>query len=221
MPIVLRSNLVRHFAKCLAQNPSTQKMCSKKVKTIDPDMRLGQTVIVGFFMRDKMKKIISGLIAATILAGCSEQAPITTPPVDVTREAGFQTAGIQDFQPITIRATGKVGGKSASTEISGANCELSGSGYSAKFITPAVVRVPNYGRTGRAVTVFCRSQNLSGLETANVFNRDLSARRASVANSGNGNGILGALIAGGIAASMKEREGDRFGYGDQFTIRLK
>ena len=96
----------------------------------------------------------------------------------------------------------------ADKEITGVPCEVTGSGFSARVVTPAAVNVPVYGLRSKAIYVEC---------TYNGQVKDVSLAAVNItenkalANGASG-GLLGVIIVGAVVAGRKNKDQDEYGY---------
>lgn len=156
------------------------------------------------------------------LSGC-ETAEITAPPVPVTPKNAANAVGIDVYgknrargqtvprfrgqEIVQVRTRGKGEGGSF-TELSGVSCILDSGIYSAKFLTPANVVVPDYGPSSPAIFVRCVNGQQSGSTTVNAYNATNAQRQSSAY----GTGVLGAIVIGAVAAANRDDEKDDFKY---------
>lgn len=149
-----------------------------------------------------LKKIIT-LATCVMLGACAEYQ--TAKPVDVVFNAK-QQQGLRGYHPTAIRAFN--GTATQKTEIVGAPCEVTGSGFSAKIVTPAAVNIPVYGLRSKALYVKC-SFNGQELDKS-VPPLNLTEQKA-LANGASG-GLLGVIVVGAVVAGRKNKEQDEYGY---------
>ncbi|MGB1236209.1 MAG: hypothetical protein ACPG5U_10790 [Planktomarina sp.] len=156
------------------------------------------------------------ILAALGLAACGQPA-VTTPPVSMTFTSQAAQSGIDTFDLVTIRTT--TGSFTNTRQVVGAQCEVFGTEYSAKFQSPAVLRMPLYrGRTSDA-RVVCRG-NVNGatregattLEATNLTAPDNEGITLSV---GTGGTKIGAVF------SIRDRARDRFSYPNNLRVQLR
>lgn len=101
-----------------------------------------------------------------------------------------------------------VGSATPDREISGVPCELIGSGFSARVVTPASVNVPVYGLRSKAIYVKCTYKGQEkdvSLAAVNITENKAMA-------SGAGGGLLGVIIVSAVVAGRKNKDQDEYGY---------
>jgi hypothetical protein len=160
------------------------------------------------------------------LAACQTAKPIamsvnyqpTNPTAahgDVLAEARAQGQNIPKLRGtefITVRSyrytLHKDSGTGIKEEMTGADCTLESDGYSAKFRTPAQVKVPNYGYASRPVSVRC---NAPGYKTGFANAGAENETRKAIYRAGASNGLVGFVTASIIDAANDE-DNDDFKY---------
>lgn len=149
-----------------------------------------------------LNKIV--VLAACLLAtGCVEYQ--TAKPADVRFTSAAQP-GLKGYHPMTVRAF--LGRVSQGTEIKGVPCDVIGSGYKAKIVTPAAINVPVYGLRSKAVYVECAYDGETldkSLAPINI------TENKAMANSGGG-GLIGVIVTSAVVAARKNKEHDEYGY---------
>ena len=156
-------------------------------------------------------KIIATLSISTLMA-CNPVAEIQTPPVEVTKTASFQSAGIVGFSDTTVRARTVQEGKSG-TEMRNIPCELKSAGYFAKFTTPSIVNLPSYGEASPSIFVSCEYNGKVATRTAKVHNFSQQQRTNKAESAAAGAGLFGILLVSAIdAATNKARPNDIYKY---------
>lgn len=144
-----------------------------------------------------MKNLMTGALALALLAGCTAQMPVETPPIDVTYTQKAASQGIVKFANPTLR-TQRFGADGKRSEISGVACKLQGSGFNASYTTPAIVRIPMKAGPPSSLVVTCNDGTNTRTQSYGATN--LTAQR--IQNSGGvAGGLVGALIASAIVAS--------------------
>ena len=167
-----------------------------------------------------MKKYLV-LTSTVLLLGCAA-AEIKTPPITITPKDKAGAVGVDVYararsqgnpvprfrgqETVAIRAWGK--GENGNTELRGVPCSLDSGVYTAKFMTPANLVVPDYGPNSPALFVRCETETQSGSITINAYNDTSRQRQAGAA----GTGILGAIIIGAVAAAKTNTDTDDFKY---------
>lgn len=161
------------------------------------------------------------LIACLMCAACT-QAEITTPPVAITPKnpssavgvdvyAGDRSRGnpVPEFRGQEIAQVRTFGqGETGRTELSGVACTLDSGLYTASFVTPANIVVPDYGQNSPALFVRCINGQSSGSTTVNTLNFTAQQRQSASF----GTGLLGAIIIGAVAVAQTDNEKDEFKY---------
>ena len=156
-------------------------------------------------------KIIATLSISTLMS-CNLVAEIQTPPVEVTKTASFQSAGIVGFSDTTVRARTVQEGRSG-TEMRNIPCELKSAGYFAKFTTPSIVNLPSYGEASPSIFVSCKYNGKVATKTVKVHNFSQQQRTNKAQSSAAGGGLLGVILISAIdAATNKARPGDIYKY---------
>ena len=162
-----------------------------------------------------MKKSLSLFCAALAVSGCANNMEITSPPVNVTRHSGFDTARYQGDHPVNVRSfftAKKSNGGEERTEFSGAQCRIQGRGFTAKFSTPAIVNLPDHGFYSQAVTGQCATGEAVRPVVAKPYNITVANIKS---NNGAGGGVLGMVVAGvanSIALAANDPTNDDYGY---------
>lgn len=163
--------------------------------------------------------LLVALLALTACAG----AEITTPPVMIVPKVPANAVGVDVYakdrargnpvprfrgqKTVQVRTRGK-GESSSHTELSGVPCTMDSGLYSASFVTPANIVVPDYGPNSPALFVRCVVAERSGSATVTAINMTAQQRQSSAA----GTGLLGAIIIGAVAAAHNNPEKDDFAY---------
>lgn len=170
------------------------------------------------------------LVASVFLSACVS-AEITTSPVMIKpknlanavgldiyagdRRRGNPVPRFRGQKTVQIRTNGKTesGGFG---EIAGVKCVADAGVYSASFITPANLIVPDYGPSSPALFVRCVTSTASGSVTVNAYNATNAQRQSGAA----GAGLLGAIVIGAVAASKRDDNADDFQY-PPITVNIK
>ena len=138
-----------------------------------------------------------------LVASCTEYQ--TAKPVDVKFTSSAQQ-GLRGYTPMTVRAfRGQIGQNS---EISGIACDVVGSGFTAKVITPATVNMPVYGAASKSVYVKCTHDG----ETIDVNRNAYNITEDKTISAGASGGLVGVLVMGAAMAGRKDRDSDQYGY---------
>lgn len=170
-----------------------------------------------------MKKRISVLALVAMLGACAT-ADITTPPMTVTPKDAAASVGIDVYgraraagnpvprfrgqETVQVRTNGSRDGAGFG-EIIGAKCNMVSGLYTASFVTPANIIVPDYGPDSPALFIMCTAPDgRTKSVTVSAINMTSDARNSSTA----GTGILGAIIIGAVNESRRNNETDDFGY---------
>ena len=158
----------------------------------------------------------NGTVALALMlaiSGCTNLQEITSPPVDVQFASNAAQQEVAGYWSTEVRTM--VGQAPYSEELVGASCELTGTGFSASFTTPALVNLPHWAQTSRAVNVTCTLANVSGSKNVTAYNKtvsDINDRANSTAREG---GLIGAIVGGiiaGSAARNRDQSKDTWAY---------
>lgn len=146
------------------------------------------------------------------VSGCGGNAPITSDVYDVSRAVNFQSAGIREYQPVTVRSYRKAAGKKS--EFSVRDCVLTGQGYQVKFATPARINVPNYGRSMPRPKVECTFEGETVTSTTGRINETEGEIFGEMIA---GTGLFGpqavfaaSIVALGVIAVRPAKDSDEF-----------
>ncbi len=170
-----------------------------------------------------MKKLTAALAFTALLGACAT-ADITTPPLTVTpkdvrasigidvygraRAAGNPVPRFRGQETVQVRTNGSRNGEGFG-EITGSKCSLDSGLYTASFLTPANVIVPDYGPDSPALFIMCTAPDgRTKSVTVSAINMTSDSRN----NSAAGTGLLGAIIIGAVNESRRNNETDDFGY---------
>lgn len=167
-----------------------------------------------------MKNTIKFAGVGILMTACTT-VDITQPPIPVTptnraaaigldvygrdRARGGSVPRFRGQEFIEIRTFGNSNGYG---EMPGADCTVDSGLYSAAFVSPANVVVPDYGPDSPSIFVQCTLDGKTSSVTANVVNLTNQQRSQSAA----GAGLLGALVIGAINEAQRNNETDDFGY---------
>lgn len=147
-------------------------------------------------------KILCVGLCAVLVAGCNSTTEITNKPVDVAFKSNAAAQGIVGYEPTPVRAYLKSDGKKA--ELTGVPCQIEGSGYSAKLLTPSLVNLPDYRDKSRPVSVSCTYDGKQATAQSLPYN----ATSENMMNNSSGGGLLGAIIVAGIDAARNKSNDD-------------
>ena len=152
-------------------------------------------------------RLLFSTILSVALAGCMATTEITTEPVDVkmTRAKGAQ---VQRTEVVPARAF-LYDAKGKRKEVSGVPCTVKNERFTASYSTPANVRIPVFGAQSSPLSAVCSYQ---GQRIAAV----IGVRNITHENMINGGavagGLLGVVIASGMAKNRGNRADDQYGY---------
>jgi len=139
---------------------------------------------------------------AFVLTGCETPEPIK--PTQVTRTSGFITQRLVEMEPTSVRAV-----RNGGQEIKGVGCQLLGRGYSARFTTPAVVLIPEYGQASPLPTVTCNLDDQTASVQAKLQNRTEVNTTGALGDAG---GLLGLMIGGVVSGARKDKVDDNYAF---------
>jgi hypothetical protein len=100
--------------------------------------------------------------------------------------------------------------------LSGVPCTLDAGVYTARFLTPAKVIVPDYCQNSPAISVRCTTPDQRASATIKAFN----ATTQQQVNNATGGGIIGAIIVDAVTAANADNDKDEFRY-SALTVQLK
>ncbi|MBY6120220.1 MULTISPECIES: hypothetical protein [Mameliella] len=148
-----------------------------------------------------------------LLAACVEYAEVKTPPQSVSFTESRAQAAVRGYSETTFRSfrsTEK--GRKDNQELVGVRCSLTGTGFKAAFVTPAIVKMPAYQGAADPIAVTCRTDKDRTDKTVKPINMTLLRMNQSSTTSG---GILGVALtaaAKGIAKAARDPLKDEFNY---------
>ena len=154
-----------------------------------------------------MRWRLAALVATGTLALAGCEAPEPIEPTQVVRNNGFASQGLVEMEPTSVRAVRK--STSGNTEIKGVGCQLLGRGYSARFTTPAVVWIPEYGQASPLPTVTCDLEDQTASEQAKLQNRTEIDTTGALLDAG---GLLGLAIGGAFSGTRQDRADDNYAF---------
>lgn len=150
-------------------------------------------------------KTYAAVLSALILTACGPSTtPISTAPVQVSHST---TRPVQRYEIVAGRAF-MFDASGKRVEVVGVPCRLNGAGLAAAYTTPSNLNIPIYGPSSSTISVGCTHQG----KTVQQVVRPVNKTQESIANSGAGGGILGALIATSVAAGRGNRANDEYSY---------
>jgi hypothetical protein len=170
-----------------------------------------------------MQPLTKFMICATSLLIACTPAEISSPPISVTptnkanavgldvyagpRRRGNPVPKFRGQETIAVRSSA-IASDGKRKELSGVPCTLDSGLYTASFVTPANLVVPDYGPNSPAIFIRCISEDQSGSKTINAFNAT-TQKRMSGASAG---GLIGVLVVGAVTAARADPEKDEFAY---------
>ena len=165
-----------------------------------------------------MKQILIASLLALSAAACGPNgiSSVTQRPIEVKPKSDFNYAGVIGYQPVTIH-TATTKGK----PVRDAYCELTGRGFTANFLTPAIVQVPNFGKATGDLVIYCRfeAQSISRIVKVQKNRRiNLTGLAAGVGTAVGG--PLAGAAAGTITDLATPEPTSDFGYEDSVVIRF-
>ena len=144
---------------------------------------------------------------AMFLTACESTRTLTTPPVTAKFSSQAARADVEKFVILQSRTTA-LNDKKKRVEIDGVPCTVDGNGFSLDYKTPANLQLPVFGVKTSDLSMSCTYKGTKRFKSIKV--RNLTAERIS--NAGAGGGLIGSLIASGIAASRGNKPGDDYTY---------
>jgi hypothetical protein len=162
-----------------------------------------------------IKKPIALLALMTALAAC-EMADITQPPVQYRATKKLNEKGVTNF---TLRTFQFADG--SRKELSGVPCKMTAPGFTASFVSPAVVSVPDMGPRTPAGSVSCSYNGATKLEILKPVNLTVRQIEQSAVAAGAGAGLIGVIVTGISSATQKSRRDprlDAYGYIDTAVV---
>ena len=162
-------------------------------------------------------KLFSAAIISMGLTGC-EVAEITQPPVQYKATKNLNEKGVSDFTSRTFVTT-----DGSRKEVSGIPCKFKAPGFSASFVSPAVVSTPDMGPRTPTGSVTCSYNGKDKLQIMRPFNETVLQIEASAASAGAGGGLIGLIVTEISSSTQKSRRDanlDQYGYPD-VTIVFK
>ena len=151
--------------------------------------------------------LIIGSVAG--LSACTESMEITQAPVDVTRNSSFVTQNyVGDDQSVVRSYFAEDEEKGTEkTEFAGAQCQIKGRGFSAKFTTPVILNLPDYDYYTAAATGQCAVNGVARPLVLKPYNETVRARTEAASNAGASGGLIG-ILAAGIVSGVVEAAND-------------
>lgn len=170
-----------------------------------------------------MRSLTKAIICATSLLVACAPAEITSPPISITPKNKANTVGLDVYagprrrgnpvpkfrgqETLAVRTSG-IASDGQRKELSGVPCTLDSGVYTASFVTPANIIVPDYGPNSPAIFIRCIVEDQSGSSTINAFNATTQQRMSNAAAGG----ILGVIIVGAVTAAKVDNQKDEFKY---------
>ena len=163
-----------------------------------------------------MKKL--SIIPIAMLAACggkNDPETVGARPIQVEKLADYDGTGLIGYQPVTMRA--RIGAKGE--EVVGAYCEMTGSGFKAKFLTPAIIMVPNFGTRNQNLATYCRFEEHTATQIQ-TSRKKTGLDLASVAEGVGGiaGGAVGGLVAGTVTGLVTKKPTSDYGYENTTVI---
>jgi hypothetical protein len=172
-------------------------------------------------------KLLLAIVATVAVTGCVKDKPIaqvTTARITEPGARGFDVFAarrasgeklpyLKGMNTLTVRTFHHVPSKKSKKrfkpeEMIDADCHIDGVGFKGQVKTPGQVRVPDYGKASRQVSVRCKKPGYeNGFSNVAAFDVDKNARRAAGANEG----ILG-LVVVEIINAADDDENNEFDY---------
>lgn len=166
----------------------------------------GPTNFIGVFdIRILLKKWRFAALVATgalALAACETAEPIEITQVE--RDRSFSDQGLIEMEPTSVRVVRK-----GNARIDGVGCELLGRGYSARFMAPAIVVIPEYGQASPLPIVTCTIADETASVQAKLQNRSEVETTGAMMNAG---GLLGLVIGGAISGARQDKADDNYAF---------
>ena len=166
-------------------------------------------------------KPVAGLLMAASLTGCvaSEGATqrVRQDIVSVTfnqNAAGLTPAGYEKSKVRVLKKRPEGVTLNAVDDVA-ADCTLTGKQFSARFVTPATVNIPNYGRNSQPIKLDCTYGSKTITRVRSVENLSQNQRDAKASNAVAGVVFLNPGLIAGAAASKVDvgKNGeDLYGY---------
>lgn len=147
-----------------------------------------------------MRNIGTMLVAGLALAGCVSEGPrqavteVTFSSQSANTLFGYDETLVQVVAPKNLKKV-----ISVIKPQDGVPCRLNGANYSANFVTPGKVLLPDYGNKSAPVTVTCVYQGVTRSQTVSAF--DATARAAGKSAAGDGDS-LGGILVGALTESV-------------------
>lgn len=142
-----------------------------------------------------------------VLTGCNTTSTLTTPPVEASFSSAAKRGDVEKYVILQSRTTA-LNDQKRREQVDGVPCAVRGDGFSLSYKTPANLRIPVFGVKTSDLSMSCTYKGSKKYKPIGV--RNLTAER--IANSGAGGGLIGSLIASGIAASRGNKPGDDYTY---------
>lgn len=156
------------------------------------------------------------LIPVLALMGCAEP-PVTTPPVIMQFSSPQSAAKVNSYDLVTVRTvTGQFRNRRT---VQGAACDVFGPGYSASFVSPAILQLPLYRGDTSDVRVACKAPVDGAVKsdavTVPATNLSAPDDEGITIRTGSSGTSLDAVF------SIRDRSEDRFDYPSSTTLVLR
>ncbi|EEE35151.1 conserved hypothetical protein [Rhodobacteraceae bacterium KLH11] len=156
-------------------------------------------------------KLMAGMtVAALGLSACAttELQDITAPPIESKIISKVPVQKVVTLEARTF-AYGEDGKRA---ELVGIPCKLRNEMFRTAYQTPANVKLPVYGAETTELDLKCSYKGETKVKTVEVRN----LTRENISKSGSQHGMLGVLIASGVAAAHGNRPNDDYSYRPPF-----
>ena len=165
--------------------------------------------------------MLRSALAATLIfsvSGCMSYKPIGTPPQKVAFSSETARVNVHKYSSTAIRTVREEGSKEI--EVKGASCMITGTGYSARITTPALVELPTYHGKTDPVSVACWTPQRSAYKSVDPYNETLQRIRSTQSSTGGWAGVIGTAIGKGLATSLRNPAKDEFAYRTPIEMTL-
>ncbi len=155
----------------------------------------------------KTPMTVCAVFLAGFLTACQSTRTLSTPPVEARFSSETARNNVEKYVILQSRTTA-LNEKKRRVDVDGIACSVRGDGFSLNYRTPANLKLPVFGVRTSDLSMSCAYQGSRKYKSINV--RNVTAER--IANAGAGGGLIGSLIASGIAASRGNKPGDDYTY---------
>lgn len=155
----------------------------------------------------KTPMTVCAVLLAGFLAACQTNRTLSTPPVEARFGSETVRSNVEKFVILQSRTTA-LNDRKRRVDVDGIPCSVKGDGFSLTYHTPANLKLPVFGVRTSDLSMSCTYKGARKYKSIKV--RNVTAER--IANSGAGGGLIGSLIASGIAASRGNKPGDNYTY---------